>query len=216
MILLIFGPPGAGKGVYGQELSKKLGLEVISTGDLLRKEIREQTEFGLKIKGILDRGELVPDDVIIEYMGKVLSGRDNVLLDGFPRTVKQAEALDKIAKPELVIYLNVPKEIIVKRLSARLVCEKCGASYNKITLKPKKEGICDSCGGKLYVRDDDKPEVIEKRFEKYEKETKDVLDFYKSKGIVLEVLNDKINTDIKEASEKIFEAIKKKSERIYL
>jgi adenylate kinase len=188
--MILLGPPGAGKGTYASRLTPILGLPHISTGDIVRDEIKAQTELGNTIREYSDKGELVPDEIIIKLLAKRLRKPDcerGFILDGFPRTIKQAEALDKISKIDLVINLNVPDDIIIKRLSNRLTCKKCGTIYNKLTLKPKRDNICDECGGQLYQREDDKPEVIQERLNVYRKRTEPLIECYKKKNLLKNV-----------------------------
>ncbi len=185
MNAIIFGPPGSGKGTYASILEKKLGPVKISTGDIIREEIEKNTELGKKFKDYYDRGELVPDEMVIEALKKRISESDCVekgfILDGYPRTIPQAEALSKITTIHVIINLNVPDWIIIERLSSRRTCKKCGTNFNIKYLKPKIEGICDKCDGELYQRDDDKPEVIKERIRVYQKQTRPVLEYYKGK-----------------------------------
>jgi len=188
--MILLGPPGAGKGTYASRLTPILETPHISTGDIVRDEIKAQTELGKTIREYSDKGELVPDEIIIKLLAKTLRKPDyerGFILDGFPRTIKQAEALDKISKIDLVINLNVPDEIIIKRLSNRLTCKKCGTIYNKLTLKPKKDNICDKCGGQLYQREDDKPEVIQERLNVYRKKTEPLIEYYRKKNLLKNV-----------------------------
>ena len=188
--MILLGPPGAGKGTYASRLTPILETPHISTGDIVRDEIKAQTELGKTIKEYSDKGELVPDEIITRLLAKRLRKPDyerGFILDGFPRTIKQAEALDKISKIDLVINLNVPDEIIIKRLSNRLTCKKCGTIYNKLTLKPKKDNICDKCGGQLYQREDDKPKVIQERLNVYRKKTEPLIEYYRKKDLLKNV-----------------------------
>ena len=185
--MIFLGPPGAGKGTYASRLTAILGIPHISTGDIVRDEIKAQTELGKTIREYSDKGELVPDEIIIKLLAKRLRKPDSergFILDGFPRTIKQAEALDKISKIDLIINLNVPDEIIIKRLSNRLTCKKCGTIYNKLTLKPKRDNICDECGGQLYQREDDKPEVTQERLNVYREKTEPLIEHYKKKSLL--------------------------------
>jgi len=185
MRLILLGPPGAGKGTQAKLLAERLGVKHISTGDLLREEVRGGTKLGEKAKGYMDRGELVPDDLIIE----MLKGRldEGFILDGFPRNLRQAEALAEYAEVDRVLNLKLPEGEVVRRLSARRVCERCGQNYNLLTNPPKQEGICDECGGHLIQRKDDRPEVIRHRFRIYEEETAPVKEFYRKLGLLAEL-----------------------------
>ncbi|MEM1514579.1 MAG: adenylate kinase [Candidatus Bathyarchaeia archaeon] len=190
MRIIIFGPPGSGKGTYASRLMSALGVPHISTGDLVREEIRERTEIGLIIKQYVERGELVPDETIIDLLLKRLQKTDakrGFILDGFPRTISQAKFLEENFKVDLVINLVVPDEIIVQRLSNRLICKQCGAIYNRLTLKPKIDEICDVCGGELYQRDDDKPEVIRERLKVYRTNTEPLIKYYRERGILRDI-----------------------------
>jgi len=184
MKFIIFGPPGSGKGTYASRLQTKLGVEVIATGDLLREIMKEDTPLGRKVKGFVEKGLLGPSEVVTEVLMQRLArstGKKGFILDGYPRTIDQAKALEKLAKIDGVILLTVPEKIIVERLSSRRICKNCGEVYNIRFLKPKVEGVCDKCGGQLYQRSDDKPEVIKDRIAVYEKQTEPVLKYYKEK-----------------------------------
>ncbi len=212
MIFILLGPPGAGKGTYSQKLIKKFNIPQISTGDILREAVKGKTELGMKAKDYMDKGLLVPDDVIIgivEDRIKEPDCKNGFLLDGFPRTVEQADALEYILnknklKLEAVININVKNEILFKRLTGRRLCKKCGANFNIYTLPSQKEGICDRCGGELYQRDDDKPETIEKRLLVYTKQTAPLIEYYNKRNILKEI----------EASEGTIDDIVKKIEDI--
>jgi adenylate kinase len=165
-------------------LGTKLSVAPVSTGDIFREEIKRDTDLGKRVSGYLSRGELVPDSVVIDVLEDRISRPDaekGFILDGFPRTVAQAEALQKIVKIDAVIRLIVPEWIIIERLSNRRICKKCGAIYNVKYLKPKKPGICDKCGGALYQREDDKTEVIKERLKIYEKQTQPLIAYYQDK-----------------------------------
>jgi adenylate kinase len=186
MKAIIFGPPGSGKGTYASRLQVKLGLDVIAMGDIFREIIKEDTPLGKKVRTYVEKGALVPDEIVIEVLkqrlGRVKSGKGFVL-DGFPRTLDQAEALDRIVKIDVVIQLVVPEWIIVERLSTRRICRKCGEVYNVRYLKPKVEGVCDKCGGQLYQRSDDTEKVIRDRIQVYERQTQPILKHYEEKNL---------------------------------
>jgi adenylate kinase len=163
--VVIFGPPGSGKGTYASRLTKKLGVPHISTGDLVREEIRNNTPLGKTVEKYANSGSLVPDGVITEILKNRIGAEvsKGFILEGYPRTVMQAKALEEITKLDAVVNLSVPDDIIVARLSARLQCKACGDIYNERTLRPKVSGKCDKCGGDLFRRVDDQPEVIRER-----------------------------------------------------
>jgi adenylate kinase len=189
MRIVILGPPGSGKGTYSSRLANKLGIPHISTGDIFREEIENGSELGRSISSYVSNGKLVPDDIVNRVVEKRLSREDcmkGFILDGYPRTINQAEFLDAFFKIDAVINLNVPDEVIVRRLSSRLICRKCGAIYNRITLPPKVDEVCDICGGELYQRDDDKPEVVRERIRIYKKEVAPLLEHYRKAGVVFD------------------------------
>ncbi len=190
----MFGPPGAGKGTQASLLVEMLGMAHISTGDALRDAVARQTAVGLQAKAYMDKGELVPDDVVIAIAKDRLMAADEkgFLLDGFPRTIAQAEALDKaldeIGKPlDALVNLQVNKDEIVERLSGRRVCPACGEPYHVETKRPKVDGVCDKCGAALIHRDDDRPEAVLNRLEVYSRQTEPVLAFFEAKGFLRNV-----------------------------
>jgi len=182
MIIIIMGAPGCGKGTQCSLLSEN-GFTHLSTGDLLRQQIQNKSEVGIKVKSIIDAGKLVSDTMmepIIENFLQQNNGRD-IILDGYPRTLAQAKTLSLLDKNKIikkVLHLDVPNSTLIERLSGRLICSNCGASYHKEFNKPENENVCDKCGGKLYVREDDKIEKINKRLSIYDEQTKPVLDYY--------------------------------------
>ena len=184
MKLVIFGPPGSGKGTYASRLKLELNIVAISTGDIFRSAVKEGTELGEKIKQYLDNGQLVPDEIVIKVLENRIREPDckeGFILDGFPRTVEQAKALEKTVKIDAIINLLVPEQIIIKRLSNRRTCRDCGEIYNLKTLKPKRDGLCDKCSGSLVQRPDDTISVIKKRFQVFEKQTQPLIKHYESK-----------------------------------
>jgi len=187
---IMFGAPGAGKGTYASRLQEKLDVEIIATGDIFRELIKEDSELGRKVRGYVEKGLLVPDDVVIEVLKQRLSkiprGK-GFILDGYPRTLDQAKALEAIAKIDVILLLDVPDWIIIERLSSRRICRDCGGVYNIRYLKPKVEGVCDECEGPLYQRSDDNPEVIEKRLQVYEEQAKPLLKYYEQKKVPIVV-----------------------------
>lgn len=186
MNAIIFGAPGSGKGTYSSRLQERLNIKVISMGDIFRSMMRSDDILGRIIRDYVEAGLLVPDiivmEVLKEHLTKSQTGK-GFILDGFPRTLAQAEALDKIAKINVIMQLVVPDWIIIERLSSRRICRNCGAVYNLRFLKPKEEDVCDKCGGPLYQRQDDNPEVIQMRLDLYEKETSPLLRYYRQKEI---------------------------------
>ncbi len=186
MKAIIFGPPGSGKGTYASRLRTKLGVDVIAMGDIFREIMKEDSPLGKKVKQYVEKGLLVPDDVVIEVLKQRLaksSSKKGFILDGFPRTLEQANALDKIVAIDVVIKLTVPDSIIIERLSTRRICKSCGEVYNVRYLKPKVEGLCDRCGGQLYQRPDDTAKVIKERIQVYERQTQQILQHYKEKKV---------------------------------
>jgi len=183
---IIFGAPGSGKGTYASRLQSKLGVDVIAMGDIFREIMKEDTDLGRKVRGYVEKGLLGPDSLTIQALKQHIAkikNKKGFLFDGYPRTIEQAKALENIAKIDVVIQLKVPDWIIIERLSTRRICKNCGEVYNIRYLKPKRDGICDKCGGPLYQRADDTPEVIKKRIEVYEQQTQPILQYYREKGV---------------------------------
>ncbi len=209
MKLIFFGPPGVGKGTHGDIVSKKFSIPKISTGDLFREEIKQGTETGKKAKAFIDAGKYVPDEITLNILKARIAKPDcknGFILDGFPRTMNQAEQLEKITNIDLVLSFNLSRESILDRLTGRWTCKNCQAIYHEKHLKPKIEGKCDKCSGELYQREDQKKEVIEKRLEVYEKETKPLIDFYQKKGLLDNVY---CEGEVEEVSKRVLSAIEK-------
>jgi len=196
MILILLGAPGAGKGTQAQRLQEKYGLIQLSTGDMLRAAVAEGTEIGLKAKSVMERGELVSDDIMTGIISDRLDQPDcinGVILDGFPRTEAQAEALDSMLADknlslDAVIEMKTDDEVLVERVTGRYTCAKCGAGYHDKFLKPAKEGVCDKCGGTEFIRrSDDTAETVKSRLQSYHNQTAPLLPYYKGKGILKQV-----------------------------
>ncbi|RLE31510.1 adenylate kinase [Candidatus Acetothermia bacterium] len=185
--VVLLGPPGAGKGTVAKRLSAEFGYLHLSTGDILRDEVARGTELGRKAKAYMDVGELVPDELILAMVREHVAGRSGILFDGFPRTLAQARGLEEIAPIDAVVFLELDRDTVVERLSARRVCPKCGALYNLLTQPPKEDGRCDKCGAELVQRDDDRPEVISRRFQVYMRDSAPLVDYYQEKGILVRV-----------------------------
>ena len=194
MKLILLGAPGAGKGTQAEILCKKLGIPTISTGNILRAAIKEGTPTGLKAKSYIDAGKLVPDEVIIGIVHERLAQDDcksGYILDGVPRTIAQAEALEKAGIGfDAVVSIEISEEDILRRMNGRRVCEACGSSYNVVSIPPRVEGICDNCGGKLIQRKDDTPETVRERLKVYHTETEPLVDFYAARGLLRPVRSD--------------------------
>jgi len=193
MRIVLLGPPGAGKGTQARRLANSTGMKHLSTGDILRAEVAAGSELGLLAKGFMDRGDYVPDSHIIAMIQHYIDEPAGVVLDGFPRTVVQAEALDKTLNEagtpiDKVVHMSVNTDELVKRLAGRAVCMNCQTPYNLDSQPPAKAGVCDNCGGKVVVREDDKPEAVKNRMKVYQELTAPVLDYYKSRGDVVEIV----------------------------
>ena len=208
MKLILLGAPGAGKGTQADILKVKLNVPTISTGNILRAAVKNGTPTGLKAKEYMDAGKLVPDEVIIGIINERLQEPDcanGFILDGVPRTIAQAEALEKAGiKFDDVISIEISDEVIMERMSGRRVCESCGASYHLVAVPPKQEGICDKCGGKLVQRKDDAPETVKARLEVYHRETEPLKAFYAQRGLLKSVEN---QPSVAETSQVILHAL---------
>ncbi|WP_297711365.1 adenylate kinase [Dysosmobacter sp.] len=193
MKLILLGAPGAGKGTQAERLCKQLNIPTISTGNILRAAIKDGTPTGLKAKSYMDAGKLVPDEVIIGIITERLAQEDcrnGYILDGVPRTIAQAEAMEKAGITfDDVISIEIADETIMQRMSGRRVCESCGASYHLVAVPPKTPGVCDNCGGKLVQRKDDAPETVKARLEVYHQETEPLKAFYEQRGLLKPVEN---------------------------
>jgi len=226
MKLIIFGPPGSGKGTYSSRLKEIFKLEKISTGDIFREEVKKGTELGKMVEGYLKKGELVPDRIVVKVVRERIKNCEDFILDGFPRTVKQAKALDRITKIDAIIKINAHEEILIEKISGRRICSnpKCDGNYNISDihktidgieyilppLLPKEDMKCDKCGSPLIQRDDDKPEIIKERLKIYEEQSRPVLKYYerkrKNKVPFVEVW---MNRPPEEVVEKIVSELKK-------
>jgi adenylate kinase len=208
---IIFG--GAGKGTYASRLQTKLGVDVISMGDIFRELIKEKSELSSKVKSYMEKGTLVPDEVVIEvlraHLAKISKGR-GFILDGYPRTIDQAKKLDTLTKIDVIMQLNVPDWIIIERLSSRRICKNCGTVYNVKFLKVRVEGVCDKCGGQLYQRTDDNPETIKNRLKVYQEQTSPLIAFYKKKNVpFIELETTKLDQPPEPQVEKLFTELKR-------
>jgi len=215
MNIIFLGPPGAGKGTQAKVLVEKYVIPQISTGDMLREHVAKGTELGLKAKEYMEKGQLVPDEIILGMVKERLSQDDaqkGFILDGFPRTVAQAEALDKLLeemgkKIEYVLALIVPDEELVTRLTGRRTCKNCGMMYHIKFKPPKVEGKCDACGGELYQRPDDNEETVRNRLKVYHEQTAPLIEYYRKKGVLFEVDG---NKSIEEITQQLINILEKK------
>lgn len=204
MKIIMLGAPGAGKGTQAKMIADQYGIPHISTGDIFRANIKEKTELGMEAKTYMDKGALVPDELTVKILLDRVAKDDcksGYVLDGFPRTIPQAEVLDKAVKElnetiDYAINVEVPDENIIKRMSGRRACLACGATYHVEHVPPKKEGICDRCGKELVLRDDDKPETVKKRLEVYHAQTQPLIEYYNKKNILKEVDGTKDMKDV--------------------
>ena len=208
MKLILLGAPGAGKGTQAEIVSKKLGIPTISTGNILRAAVKNETPVGLQAKAYMEKGALVPDEVIIGIMNERLAEPDcagGYILDGMPRTIAQAEALEKAGIDiDVALSIEISDAEIEARMTGRRTCLACGATYHVVSNPPKKEGVCDACGAELTIRKDDQPETVRNRLSVYHKETEPLLDFYKSRGKLKTVDN---QPTIAETSTVVFAAL---------
>jgi adenylate kinase len=190
MKLIFLGPPGAGKGTLAEKAQKILQVPQISTGAIFRAAIATKTELGLRVKAIIDSGGLVDDGLTVSLVKERLAAADvqnGYILDGFPRTIAQADALAGFSAVDKVVNLVISNEAVVKRLGGRRVCPRCGANFHIETLRPTKDGICDKCAANLIIRNDDKEETVLKRLEVYRKQTEPLVDYYRKKGLLIDI-----------------------------
>jgi adenylate kinase len=190
MNLIFLGAPGAGKGTLAGIVSKEYAIPQISTGDLFREAVNHGTELGLKVKGIMQRGELVPDELTVALVRERLERPDTTrgyIMDGFPRTIPQAQALASIQRIDGAINFSSDDQVVIRRLSGRRVCRACGAIYHVDNIPPRVEGVCDRCGGELYIRDDDRIESIRNRLKVYREQTEPLIEHYRGLGLLYEI-----------------------------
>ena len=211
MKLLFFGPPGAGKGTQAKKVSEIFKIEHISTGDILREAVNKGSELGKKVKTIIDKGELVPDEIMNELVKEKIKDLDSFILDGYPRTIEQAKSLDRTLKElnkqiDAVVLIDVPEEEIVKRISSRRVCPNCGKVYNLITLKPKNDELCDNCGTNIIQRNDDREEIVRERYKIYQRNTYPVIEFYRKNNTIITIDGSK---DVEDVTKELFNMLRR-------
>ncbi|MDR2542723.1 MAG: adenylate kinase [Treponema sp.] len=190
MKLIFLGPPGAGKGTLAVRVVEMLKVQQISTGSIFRAAIAAQSPLGLKVKAIIDAGQLVDDETTIALVKERLAQddvKDGFILDGFPRTIPQAQALETFSTIDKVINFDIPDTGVLERLGGRRVCRKCGFNFHAVFNKPSKDDVCDHCEGEVYIRDDDKPQAVQKRLEVYREQTAPLIDYYRQKGLLLDI-----------------------------
>ncbi len=212
MVVILLGPPGAGKGTQAARLAKRLGLAHVASGDLFREAVAAQTPLGIKAQGYMERGELVPDEIVVAMILERLAQpdcRQGAVLDGFPRTVAQAEALEEALaaqgkEVDVVLLAHVPDEVVLERLTGRRICRNCQAPYHMTFNPPTREGICDRCGGVLYQRDDDREETVRHRLRVYREQTAPLIAYYRRQGLLREV--DGVG-EVEEVGERLLRAL---------
>ncbi len=216
MFMVLLGPPGAGKGTQAKRIEEQYNIPQISTGDIIRLAIQSKSEWGKKAEEYVRSGELVPDEVVIGIIRERLTQdtyRNGFMLDGFPRNLEQAEALNQLLKEigiqlNLVLQFDVDRDEVIERLSARRICEKCQTPYNMVSKPPKNDEICDICQGRVVQRPDDRPEVIMNRLNTYEQQTKPLIDYYRSQGILKVIISKGSIDDVFQQVQKVLESIK--------
>ena len=211
MKLLFFGPPGAGKGTQAKKVSEIFKIEHISTGDILREAVNKGSELGKKVKTIIDKGELVPDEIMNELVKEKIKDLESFILDGYPRTIEQAKSLDRTLKElnkqiDAVVLIDVPEEEIVNRISSRRVCPNCGKVYNLITLKPKNDELCDNCGTNIIQRNDDREEIVRERYKIYQRNTYPVIEFYRKNNTIITIDGSK---DVEDVTKELFNMLRR-------
>ena len=197
-IIILLGPPGSGKGTTAERIQERTGYTHVSTGDMLREAVKKDSEVGRKARSYMEKGELVPDDVMVRIIEERFEAGDSdaqYMLDGFPRTPEQAEMLDRAVagrggEIKNVVFLDAPRDVLISRLSGRRVCRNCGATYHVVNMPPQKEGICDACGGELYQRPDDSEDTIANRLDVYNRQTESLVEMYQKKGLLVRVKAD--------------------------
>jgi len=219
MQAVLLGLPGSGKGTQAALLSARLGFQHLATGDLLREEVKNKTQLGTEAKGYMDKGELVPDKLILEMVSSHLEPDKSCLWDGFPRTEAQAVGLDALlavrnVSVDRAVLLEVPDDVIVGRLSGRLFCPDCGANYHRESMSPKKPGVCDPCGSRLEARSDDRPEVVAHRLSVYQEQTAPVIRYYEEQGKLARLNGNQPPEKVSSELAAIFQNAKPKSEKV--
>ncbi|MFN2557423.1 MAG: adenylate kinase [Nitriliruptorales bacterium] len=212
MRLVLVGPPGAGKGTQAARISDEYAIPHIATGEMLRENVRQETELGKQAKRYMDKGELVPDELIVDMVRERLAGsdgEDGFILDGFPRTVPQAQALDDVLAEldqplDVVVRMTIGEDEVLRRITGRRVCEDCGQIYHVETDPPEQEGVCDECGGDLFQRDDDTEEIVRERLAAYREQTQEVVSFYEDRGLLRDV---DAEGKVDEVTERIFDVL---------
>jgi len=215
MKIILLGAPGAGKGTYASRLKNTYNIPHISTGDLLREAVKNETEYGLIAKEYMNKGQFVPDEIIVNLLKERLEQEDaqkGILLDGFPRTIKQAELLDEITNIHKVLKFDLDEETVLRRLGGRIICKNCGEIYNKRNMMPQKDGVCDKCEGEIYQRDDDKEETILERLKIYHEQTSPLVEYYLDRDILHSI---DANRDISDPECKVIEECEKILDEIF-
>lgn len=210
MRLVFFGPPGSGKGTYASIIAPRYGIAHVSAGDLLRETVKSGGEVGRLIASYIEQGQMVPNEIANQLVGERIQKPDcrkGFILDGYPRSLAQAQALERMSSIDAIVNLVVPDHVIIERLGVRRVCRQCGAVYNLISVKPRREGICDACGGELYQREDDKPEVVKQRLKLHREQIEPVLKYFEGKVPILNIECKEAHAPVEAMVEKILKAL---------